>query len=225
MSLAPLFAEIEYPESDGRPMAETDVHLEWMIYIRNLLKNRYRGQRVYVAANLLVYYVEGDPRRSVAPDGFVVKDCDPGPRRTFKIWEEQRTPDVVLAVTSSSTRKEDEKSKPEIYAEIGVKELFLYDPTSDYLHPPLQGFRFARGRKTRIRPNVSGALSSRELGLKLKLDDGELRMFDARTDEQLLTAEEAAAAQAEAATARADAAEEEMRRLREELRRERKDGS
>lgn len=98
MSLVQTHAEIEYPESDGKPMAETDVHFEWTVYIRDVLKQRYRGQRVYVGSDLLVYYVEGDPRKSVAPDEFVVKDCDPGRRRTFRIWEEQRTPDVVIEV-------------------------------------------------------------------------------------------------------------------------------
>lgn len=216
MSLVQPHAEIEYPESDGKPMAETDLHFDWTVTIRNLLKRYFRGQQVYVGSDLLVYYVKGDSRKSVAPDEFVVKDCDPARRRTFKVWEEGRTPDVVIEVTSSSTRVEDEKVKPAIYARIGVKELFLYDPTADYLDPPLQGFRFSRGKKRRISPDASGALECRELGLVLRLDGDELRIFDVRTGERLLT-------EAESANARADAAEEEVRRLREELERERGD--
>jgi hypothetical protein len=218
MSLAQPFAEIEYPESDGKPMAETDVHLEWMIDIRDMLKFRYRGQRVYVGANLLVYFVEGDPRKSVAPDGFVMKDCDPGRRRTFKTWVELRVPDVVFEVTSSSTRGEDERYKPQTYARIGVKELFLYDPTGDYLKPPLVGYRFSRGRRVRIRPDATGALECRELGLLLRLENGTLRMFDARTGERLLT-------EAEAERTAREAAEEEVRRLREQLDRQAGNGS
>ncbi|MGE0378466.1 MAG: Uma2 family endonuclease [Planctomycetaceae bacterium] len=221
MSLAQPFAEIEYPESDGKPMAETELHLEWMIDIRNRLKYRYQGQRVYVGANLLVYYVEGDARKSVAPDGFVVKDCDPGRRRTFKTWVEQRTPDVVFEVTSSSTRSEDEKLKPQTYARIGVKELFLYDPTGDYLDPVLQGYCFSRGRKTRIRPNASGALECRELGLLVRLDDAvALHLFDSGTGERLLTEAEAADARAQKERAAREAVEEELRRLRDQLQRD-----
>jgi hypothetical protein len=138
---------------------------------------------------------------------FVVNDCDPTwQRRTFKTWEEQRVPNVVFDVTSSSTRREDEQYKPQTYAQIGVKELFLYDPTGDYLDPVLQGFRFAGGRKTRIRPGASGALACRQLELQLRLDDGDLRMFDTQTGHPLLTPEEAADARAEAADARAKAA-------------------
>jgi Uma2 family endonuclease len=225
MSTAQILPEIEYPESDGKPVAETDIHFEWMQYLRNVLKFRYRGQRVYVATNLFVYYVQGDPRKCVAPDDFVVKDCDPGPRRTFRTWIEQRTPDVVFEVTSSSTRRQDQASKPRTYGRIGVKELFLYDPTQDWLDPPLQGFRFERGRKVRIPPDTSGALECRELGLLLRLEDGRLALFDARTGERLLTEAQAAEARALTAEERALAAESEVQRLREELARERRTDS
>jgi Uma2 family endonuclease len=198
MSAAQSIAEIVYPESDGKPMAETELHMEWMNDIRNRLKYRYRQQQVYVGCNMFVYYIEGDPQKSVAPDVFVVKDCDSGMRRTFKTWEEQRTPDVVIEVTSESTRREDENFKPETYARIGVKELFLYDPTGDYLNPTLQGFRFAQGRTTRIRPDASGALECRELGIRLRLEKGALRLSDARTGKRLLTETEVQRSRAKA---------------------------
>jgi Uma2 family endonuclease len=191
-------------------MAETDVHLDCMVRIRNLLRWRYRGERVYVASNLLVYYVQGNPRKSVAPDDFVVKDCPPGNRRTFKVWVEGRAPNVVFEITSLSTRKEDEVKKPRIYAQMGVKELFLFDPLGEYLDPPLQGFRFVEGKKLPILPDATGALESRELGVRLRAEDGELAMYDVLTGERVLTETEAEHA------ARA-AAEEEVRRLRAEI--------
>ena len=46
---------IEYPESDGKPMGETDLLRDWMFRILELLRFRYRGQRVYIASDLLVY--------------------------------------------------------------------------------------------------------------------------------------------------------------------------
>jgi Uma2 family endonuclease len=203
MSIAGTLPEVEYPESDGKPMAETDVHLDCMIRIRNLLRWRYRGERVYVGSNLLVYYVQGDPRKSVAPDDFVVKDCPSGDRRTFKVWEEGRAPTVVFEITSLSTRKEDEVKKPRLYARMGVKELILFDPLAEYLDPPLQGFRFVDGKKLPILPDATGALESRELGVRLRAEDGELVMYDIATGERLLTGQESA--------------EEEVRRLRAEI--------
>ncbi len=92
--------EIEYPETDGQPMGETDLHIDWMIRLRDMLKQRYRGQQVYVASNLLLYFEAGNPRRFVVPDLFVVKQSDPGFRRTYKLWEEGRAPHAVIEVTS-----------------------------------------------------------------------------------------------------------------------------
>jgi hypothetical protein len=57
--------EIEYPESDGQPMDETDLARDWMFRIIDLLKHRYRGQHVYVTGDLLLYYEEGNPSRFV----------------------------------------------------------------------------------------------------------------------------------------------------------------
>jgi Uma2 family endonuclease len=236
MSLVQTLPEIEYPESDGRPMGETDLHRLWMSRIYDLLSYRYRDQRVYVGCDLLVYYVQNKPKKYVVPDDFVVLDCEPGLRRTFKIWVEHRIPNAVFEVTSLKTWRDDQQKKPEKYAAIGVKELFLYDPTQDYLDPPLQGYRLWRGQYRPIRPDASGALQSRELGIILQLEQSRLVMFDAKTGERLLTeaeaeraareaehaAREAERAAREAAEARADeesrarqALEEELRCLRE----------
>jgi Uma2 family endonuclease len=114
-------AEIEYPESDGLPMGETDLHQFWMIRIADWLRWRYHGQRVYVSGNLLIYPIEGNNVRHVSPDCFVVLDCEPGFRCVYKVWEEGKAPDVVFEVTSNSTRRQDEDEKPARYAEMGVK--------------------------------------------------------------------------------------------------------
>ena len=115
---------VEYPDSDGKPMGETDLHRDWMVRILEIMRYRYRGQRVYVASDLIVYYEDGDPTKSVVPDDFVVKECDPGRRRTFKIWEEGKAPDVVFEVTSRGSRREDATWKPQIYARLGILEYF-----------------------------------------------------------------------------------------------------
>jgi hypothetical protein len=119
MSVSSSVREVYYPESDGRPMAESDLHRDWMVRIIELLRYRYREQRVYVSGDLLVYYVEGDPTKVVVPDAFVVKDCDPGRRLIYKVWKEGQAPDVVFETTSRSTRPRDENVKPAVYQLIG----------------------------------------------------------------------------------------------------------
>ncbi len=180
MSIASITETIEYPESDGEPMAETDLHRDWMVRILEILRQRYRGQRVYIASDLIVYYEQGNPAKFIVPDDFIVLDCDPGRRRTFKIWEEKRVPDVIFEVTSHSSRRNDTLKKPVIYEQLGVKEYYVYDPTCDYLEPALQGFRMTDGSLKQI-VSVKGALRCETLQLGLRLVDGDLEFFDLQT--------------------------------------------
>jgi Uma2 family endonuclease len=188
--------EIEYPESDGEPMGETQLHVAWTLRLLQILEHRHADQPVLVGANLIFYWVEGDPRKSVCPDVFVTLDCSPTPpRRTFRTWEEGRVPNCVIEVTSRRTRRRDMEEKPEVYAEMGIGEYFLYDPTADYLDPPLQGHRLRNGRYERIEPDDDGTLTCEELDVLLRLHDGELELLDRTTAEPLLTPTEAANAE------------------------------
>jgi Uma2 family endonuclease len=218
MSLIRTLDQIEYPETDGQPMGETDLHIDWMIRLRDILRWRYRQRRVYVASNLLVYYEEGEPSKFVVPDSFVVLDCEPRRRRVFKIWEEGKTPDVVLEVTSRSTKREDQTYKPQVYGRIGVGEYFLYDPSAEYLDPPLQGFGLQGGIYQRIEADARGALLCQPLGITLRLEEGRLVMRDAGTDEVLRTeaeAKEAARQREKAAREAAEAARQREKAARE----------
>ena len=139
----------------------------------------------------------------------------------FKIWEEGKAPDVVIEVTSRSTRRHDSIYKARVYAEIGVKEYFLYDPTGDYLLPPLKGFRWVEGGYREMAPDESGALACQELRLGLRLEAGRLVIYDWHSGQPLLTEAEAERQAREAAEERAEgeaaahrAVEEELRRLR-----------
>ncbi len=205
MSVVSTKTSIEYPESDGRPMGETDWHIESTLRLRELLKYRYRGQNVYVASDLLLYYKEGVPQDYVVPDGFVVLDCSQHRRRIFQTWKEQRVPNVVFEFTSKSTCRSDQVFKPRIYAEIGVPEYFLYDPQAEYLNPCLQGYRLAgEGSYVRIDFNADGRLECQQLGLTLEpASDGVLILRDALSGNALLTEAEDLA--------------QELQRLRQEL--------
>ena len=143
---APAAADVCYPESDGQPVAETDVHRTLMFELIGMLQTFFRDDpHVYISGNLFLYYQEGDPRRVVAPDVFVVPGIPNEPRRTYKLWEEEVVPAVVFELTSRSTRREDLHSKYDLYERLGVTEYFLFDPLGEYLRPPLQGYRWHQG--------------------------------------------------------------------------------
>lgn len=208
----PRQTKIEYPESDGKPMAETDTHRKLLMDTIAMLTDFFRDIiDIYIAGNLLFYYEEGVPSSSVAPDVFVVKGATKEDRRTYKLWIEKRAPCVVFEFTSRSTRLEDTDNKKSLYAMLGVQEYFLCDPLDEYLTPPLQGFDLKRGDYVRMSPEPDGALISRELGLRLKLEDRRLRLIDVKTGEPLLTPAEA--------MEKARLAEAELGQLREELKR------
>ena len=58
--------ELLYPESDGQPMGETDWHILALISLREGLEDFFVDQAdVYVASDLFLYYVEGDPERQL----------------------------------------------------------------------------------------------------------------------------------------------------------------
>jgi len=206
-----------YPESDGKPMGETDVHIDALIYLREALKDYFRDEpQVYVAGNMFLYYEEGNPAACLAPDVFVVQGVIKQERRTYKVWEEGQPPAVVFEITSRGTRLEDLGTKRVVYAMLGVREYFLYDPLGEYLQPPLQGYQLQQGEYQRMPPAGEGRVASQGLGLELRLEAGRLRVVNPATGERLLTPAEALAAQRAEAAAR-QAVEAELERLRAEL--------
>ena len=206
--------EVEYPSSDDKPLAENDAQLAAILYGIAVLRTHYAGRGdVYVSGDLLIYYEEGNPRVSVAPDVFVVFGVEDRMRMNYKVWEEGKGPDFVLEVASPSTWREDVGRKRGVYAGLGVREYWLYDPLGEHLTPELQGNRLVDGEYERqpLVESVDGrlVLYSETLGLELWAKGGKMRFRDPETGRDLLSHDEehlahrAAAARAEReATAR-----------------------
>ena len=183
-----------YPSSDGLPLAENDWQLEAILDAVSVLKIRYRDRSdVYVSGDLLIYYEEGNPRKSVAPDVFVVFGAASHKRNVYKLWEEPKSPDFVLEVASENTWREDLGRKRALYAELGVREYWLFDPRDEYFDPPLQGL-VLRDRDYYALPalveNGARQIRSEVLGLDLRADRGVLSYRDTATGEHLKTLSE-----------------------------------
>jgi Uma2 family endonuclease len=205
-------------------MAETERHGQDMIDVILTLKEHFAAEPdVYVWGNMLLYYEEGNRRKHVAPDVFFVRGVPKlPPRDYYLLWVEGKAPDVVIEITSKSTEKEDRTKKLVLYREVlKVPEYFQFDPTEDYLKPPLQGHRLIAGQYVPIAA-VEGRLPSALLGLHLERRGTELRLYNPVTGGWLLTpaerAAEAAAAQQRAEQER-ERAEQERERLEEENKR------
>lgn len=200
--------EVEYPESDGKPMAETDVHRHLMTYLIGALERRQADDpKFYVSGNNFVYYEEGNPSAVVSPDVYVVRGVPRGLRRTYKLWKEGKAPELVIELTSRSTHLEDLGNKRAIYETLGVKEYFIFDPEGDNFDPPFRGFRLQGGTLLpvvpRLAPEGTAVFRSEVLGLELHGNSIELRWVDPETGIALPTELELAR-QAEAQECRAD---------------------
>lgn len=214
--------EVEYPTSDGKPMAETDLHRNEMMDAIQTLDDHFSDRpMVYVSGNLLLYYEEGNPRKHVSPDLLVALGIPRRPLRLYyQVWKEGKSPDLVLEITSKTTKREDERTKLPLYRDVlKIAEYFQFDPTADYLKPPLQGHRLVDGEYIAIEP-VDGRLPSQVLGLHLERDGDHLRFFDPASGRWLLTRLEQrieAERIAEDQRRRAEAVEAENERLRREI--------
>jgi Uma2 family endonuclease len=184
------YPEEYLPESDGRPMAETDIHRDLMIALLHALKEYFRDHPlVYVSGNIFIYYRdEAGSLQPVSPDIFVVFGVERKDRRIYKLEEEGKAPEVVIELTSTNTKVEDLVAKHYIYARIGVKEYFLFDPYTESIRPALRGFRLEGGEYT---PMQGDFLYSEVLGLELRVEHGLLRLYDPKTGERLRTPDEA----------------------------------
>ena len=190
---------IDYPSSDGKPMTESDAQFIPLNYVTNALRRHFEpGDDVYVSANMFLYYERGNPRAVVSPDVFVVLGARQYVRDSYLLWNEPKAPDLVLEVTSRSTRGEDQGRKKRLYASLEVGEYFLFDPKGDYLRPPLQGFVLRHGRYERLPtvllPGGQRSVRSETVGLHFWVRDGQLRLYDAEKRRDLLSYSETDAA-------------------------------
>ncbi|MFM9963764.1 MAG: Uma2 family endonuclease [Planctomycetaceae bacterium] len=212
---------IEYPDSDGQPMAESDSQRKPLSYAVEALDIFFQDRPdAYVTGNIFLYFQKGDPTDVVSPDVFVVFGAEKRDRRSYKLWEEPKAPDFILEITSGSTRSKDQGTKKGLYQFLGVTEYFCYDPTGDYLDPALIGFQLQEGRYVPIAPkkfsSASIVVPSTILGLDLQVADHTFRFVD-QTTGLLLPSHREERSQRIAAEQRASEAEARVRELEEQM--------
>ena len=200
----PAATSIVYPETDGMPLPDGEFQAPLYIRIVGTLRTHFRnipGARVN--GDTFIYYVEGDPRRSVSPDCYVVfglsddalQSLSLEGNNTYLLWEVGKVPDFILEIGSHSTARADLGSKRDLYAELGVGEYWRYDATGRAFYgEPLVGERLVDGEYSRVelRHESDGRIWSHSEALNLDLwwVDGELRFWDPVADRWLLSQEE-----------------------------------
>ncbi len=205
ISSAPTDIPIYYPDTDGKPMAASDLHRDILNCTIDTLKAHYAQQPdVYVSGDILMYYVEGDPRRVVAPDVLVSFGLDKKRRNTYLVWVEGKLPDFVMEFSSKTTYAEDLGKKMDLYTSLGIQDYFLYDAEGLFLASQLMGWTLVGGVYVPISEHADGGLHSDVLSLDFHVDDEGLGFYDPVAGAWLQTPTEAAEARAEQEATRAE---------------------
>ncbi len=222
---ARVLAELESLEliTDDGETLETIWHRKCINLLIEQIEYLYRDRDDdYVAGNTFIYFSPQQARNRDfrGPDFFYVGATTRQPtRECWVVWNENlRRPDVVIELTSPSTRDEDHGTKFRVYRDtLEVKNYFVYDPETRVL----EGWQLEKRRYIPIRPDQSGRLICDELDLLLGKWDGEyvrdnvtwLRFFD-RDGNVIPIPAEAEHQRAEAERQRAEAADAEIARLK-----------
>ncbi|MGD1854056.1 MAG: Uma2 family endonuclease [Leptolyngbyaceae cyanobacterium] len=186
-------ADIVYPDSDGKPMADNTKQFRWIVTIKENLEILFADDPdVFVAGDLLWYPVEGDNKLRQAPDVMVAFGRTKGDRGSYRQWlEDDIAPQVVFEILSPGNRPGEMTRKALFYQRYGVEEYYLYDPDNNELmgwHWQLAGFN--RG-VIEINAEISDIENwvSPRLGIRFQLTDETLMIY-APNGEPFLTSVE-----------------------------------
>jgi Uma2 family endonuclease len=154
---------------------EGDRHFLPKVRALDTLKGHFNreGRRVYLAAELPVYYPD---ERRFAPDLLVVMDVDAHERDKWMVSAEGKGLDVVFEVHVGGDRKKDAERNVARYARLRIPEYFIYDGGRQQLW----GYRLASPGARRYVPikPVDGRLPSEQLGLDLQVEGDRLRFYE-----------------------------------------------
>ncbi|MAE15841.1 MAG: hypothetical protein CL911_00180 [Deltaproteobacteria bacterium] len=163
-----------YPESDGRSMAETDVHRNLIFRMTAQLQAAF--PEAYVSGNICLYYERGNPKKIISPDALLCRSQPPGEKHVYLAWEDRAQLDLVMEFSSFSTRREDHHKKKRIYEQIlKVPYYVIFDPHAVYLTVYELGAQDYRQLET----DEQGHCHLPGLQLRVALEDANvLRLFD-----------------------------------------------
>ncbi len=169
-----------YPFEDDEPMAATLYHAEQISTFHEQLKRYFiSAPFIFIGLDCFIYYSEGDLKKCVAPDIFVVLGTKKYPlRRSFYTWAEGAVPDTIFEFLSDSTINEDRDRKVQLYlGEMGAKEYFIHQPDLDRAAEFRGWYRDTSGEIVEMLTETPRTLFSERLNLLFKWqEEGDLKV-------------------------------------------------
>ena len=212
-------AQIDYPDSDGQPMADNTKQFRWIVVIKENLELLFVNQpEVFVAGDLLWYPVEGDNAIRQAPDVMVVVGRPKGDRGSYRQWQEGNlAPQVVFEILSPGNRYGEMLRKLGFYNRHGVEEYYIYDPDKLELTGLLrgeQGLEVIEEINGWVSPRLQIRFQITDEGLEIYRPDGQRFLTYSELGLEL----EQAQSRADQERSRAEQAQEQVDRLAAQLR-------
>jgi Uma2 family endonuclease len=210
---------IEYPDSDGQPMADNTKQFRWIVTIKENLELLFMHEpQVFVAGDLLWYPVEGDNTTRQAPDVMVAFGRPKGDRGSYRQWQEGGiAPQVVFEILSPGNRFGEMLRKLGFYDRYGVEEYYIYDPDKFELTGLLReddGLSMVEDMNGWVSPKLQIRFQLTSETLELYRPDGQRFLTYSEIGQQL----EQERQRAEAERQRAEAERQRAERLAEQLR-------
>ena len=190
------YASLEYDPFEPDPMPDAMLQEPILRSLLAVLSSRARarnpGMPLFDSSNTIVCYDPSNLNVRVSPDYYFAVGIDPETlkyRGIYRTWIQGKPPDFVLEVASPSTARNDETTKRDIYANMGVTEYWRYDPT-DLIDPnqrplygvPLIGEMLVDGayQPIEVSPGPEDCIwgYSPALGVSLAVKDKRLWVYD-----------------------------------------------
>ena len=167
-------AEIDYPDSDGMPMADNSRQFRWictlMLNASILFKQR---DDVFVAEDHLIYPVQGNPEVSIAPDAYVAFGVKKRDRGSYKVWEEHGIfPQVVFEVYSPGNTQREFEFKLTKYERFGAEEYYIIYPDD-----PATIVGYVRNGKNLVELETLNGFISPRLGISFLEENGDVTVI------------------------------------------------
>ncbi len=121
----------ELPCDDGIPMETQRHRLQMELLIDSLQPWLAQQGSGYVGGNMFVYFSEKQVRNQdfKGPDVFVVQGVSQVERKSWVVWQEEASPDIVIELLSESTTDVDKGEKKTVYQnQLKVEEYYWFDP-------------------------------------------------------------------------------------------------
>ena len=173
--MSTLTPRVQYPSSDGQPMADNTLQFQWIVTLQGNLDIAYRGDpTVFVAGDHLIYPLEDDTIRQ-APDVYVAFGRPKGHRGSYAVAEEGGIfPQVIFEVWSPGNRQQAMEDKREFYEKYGAEEYYIVYPE---FPSHVDAWRAVDGAFVRVEDIA--AWRSPRLGIRFEIRRGKLTVYHA----------------------------------------------